>query len=185
MLNEAVLFARECHKGQTRKTGEAYINHPKNVAGIVFVVKNSKNIEQLMSACMLHDVVEDCGVSINEIRIKFGDMVASLVSELTSSDSDRAKFNSKAEYLYDKMIRMTDYALVIKLADRLDNVSGLQNCNASFRKKYVKETEYIIDGLKANRKNITNTQYRLIDQIQLMLGNYLELKKINVDDSNV
>lgn len=172
MLNEAIIFAKECHKGQFRSTGESYFNHPRNVAMNVFMYKESSKIEELMTASMLHDVVEDCNVSIEFIRDKFGDLVANLVKELTSDKKKRAKFNSKAEYLYDKMSNMTDYALVIKLADRLDNISELQNCSASFRNKYINETKYIIKNLKKNRGNMSNTHHRLINKIESTLKKY-------------
>lgn len=85
MLEEAILFAASKHSGQFRKgNGEPYILHPISVLLLLNKYKKSKNQFLLASAAVLHDVVEDCDISIEEIATKFGYRIASIVDELTS-----------------------------------------------------------------------------------------------------
>lgn len=77
IITKALLFARKAHEGQKRKiTGEDYINHPIRVAEIYTQVKESKHIDQICAAILIHDVVEDCEITIEEIEREFGPFVA-------------------------------------------------------------------------------------------------------------
>jgi (p)ppGpp synthase/HD superfamily hydrolase len=117
-----------------------------------------------MTAAFLHDTVEDTPTTLMEIKNKFGNLVASLVKELTS-DSDKIKKLGKTEYLSNKMTEeLTDYALVLKLADRLDNVSDFPKATASFVEKYKKETNSILNKLE--ERDLTGTQKKLIAAIK-------------------
>jgi (p)ppGpp synthase/HD superfamily hydrolase len=94
--------------------------------------------------------------------MEFGEMVSSIVYELTS-DGDKVKEMGKANYLLNKMLRMTSYALVIKLADRLHNCSDLANGSQKFRDKYVTETRFILNGL--NARYLSDTHKKLMKMI--------------------
>jgi len=164
LISKAKELATSKHEGQFRKfSGEPYVQHPLRVAQTVLRYKNSKELDKLMVAAILHDTVEDTDTTIEEIRELFGDLVASLVEELTS-DSVKAKEN-KSLYLSDKMISMSSWALVIKLSDRLDNVSDLRHVNKSFRQKYIKETKYILSRLIVDRNYLSITHIQLINDI--------------------
>jgi GTP pyrophosphokinase len=164
-IRKAVEFMIDAHSGQSRKfTGEEYAWHPAAVAKIVRDIKMSKNKEKLCIAALLHDTVEDTSVTLSEIEDNFGEMVSSIVYELTS-DGQKIKEMGKANYLLNKMLRMTSYALVIKLADRLHNCSDLATGSEKFRNKYVKETRFILDGLKARYLSDTHKELmRKIDE---------------------
>lgn len=150
LITKAKDFAIDRHKGQFRRfSGEAYVEHPKRVAQTVLKYKESKEIENLYIASLLHDVVEDTETTLEEIERHFGELVASIVGELTSKDGLRIK--EKAEYLSKKMINMSSWALVIKLSDRLDNVADLRHVNKSFRIRYVNETKEIISNIIIGR----------------------------------
>lgn len=169
-LREAFQFAKEKHKGQKRKFDKKdYVVHPSRVANIVRdFKKESKNLLSLRVAAYLHDTLEDTETSATEIRQKFGNLVMSLVKELTS-DVDKIEKVGKTEYLADKLTNdLTDYGLVLKLADRLDNVSDLHKASESFVQKYKKETEFIINKLEKERK-LTETQKKLIAAIKQKL----------------
>jgi (p)ppGpp synthase/HD superfamily hydrolase len=91
--NRARQFATEAHLGQVRKyTGEPYITHP---AAVVALVKTVRHTPEMVCAAWLHDVVEDCGVPLQEITSRFGHKVADLVEQLTDvskpSDGNRSK----------------------------------------------------------------------------------------------
>ncbi len=138
MLDKALVFAYDAHKNQVRKnSGDPYIVHPITVSENVKKYKRSKNLELLMVVGILHDVVEDCDVSIQKIAEKFGYKVAAILEELTN-DEKLIKEKGKTEYLIDKMFNMSSYALVIKLCDRLDNCKDLKNSPEDFKIKYTK-----------------------------------------------
>jgi guanosine-3',5'-bis(diphosphate) 3'-pyrophosphohydrolase len=151
IIDDALKFATEQHQGQfRRKTGKEYITHPIHVAELLRKYKTSKNIESLVSVCLLHDVQEDCEVSNDEIRTRFGDLIANLVDEMTSDD-EQIKIIGKTNYLMLKLVSMSSYGLTIKLVDRLSNVMDCPSDN------YKKSTIQIIQYLRQNR-NMNKTQ---------------------------
>ena len=82
MIEKARRFAEMAHKGQVRKyNGQPYFTHPERVARRLEGLGYGP---EMVAAGYLHDVVEDCGVKIEEIRVVFGDKVADLVSGLTN-----------------------------------------------------------------------------------------------------
>lgn len=169
LLEKAIVFATEKHAGQTRKgDGRPYILHPMSVLVTVSKYKKSKNYHLLFIVSLFHDLVEDCGVTLQEIAENFGYKVASIVSELTS---DKAKIleMGKANYLLDKMLKMSSYALVIKLSDRLDNLIDLFDMYDEKREKKIEETKHIVDGLLVGRK-LTKTHKNLLKDIKKFLS---------------
>lgn len=170
ILESSLEFAKKAHAGQQRSGGLPYIVHPITVAQSVQKYKgDSKNINALKDAAHLHDTVEDTEVTIDQIRELFGDMVASLVQELTS-DSEAIQTQGKKVYLATKMEKMSSYGLVIKLADRLDNVQDIATAKTpEWRQKYKAETEYIISHLENNRY-LSNTHKNIISDIRNKLN---------------
>ena len=153
------------HKGQMRKfSGEPYFEHPRRVAKIIQSFKKSHKLDKLISAAFLHDTLEDTNTTNRDLITLFGGLVASLVKELTSEPEEIAKVG-KTEYLSKKMIDMSNWALVIKLADRLDNVSDLKTSSEKFRTKTILSTKEIISNLEKHR-DLTNTQKRIISAIK-------------------
>lgn len=151
IIDEALKYATEKHQGQfRRKTGKEYITHPIHVGELLRKYKTSKNIESLVSACLLHDVQEDCDVSNDELRARFGNLIANLVDELTS-DEKQIKIIGKTNYLMLKLVSMSSYGLTIKLVDRLSNLMDYPTDN------YKKSTIQIIQYLRQNR-NMNKTQ---------------------------
>ncbi len=126
-------------------------------------IKESKNMALLMTACLLHDTVEDCGVKLSSIAKHFGHSVASLVEELTL---DKSKYETigKTKYLCQEVVKMSSYALCIKLCDRLDNVRDMKKMSESFRNKYRAETHEILEALKTRK--LTKTHTKLIKLIE-------------------
>lgn len=148
---KALAYARKAHDGQTRSDGSAYIAHPERVAQSVERFKKSKNLDALIQAALLHDTIEDTDTTHEDLEKMFGGLVAGLVQELTS-DKNKVKAMGKTEYLQQKMASMTSYALVIKLADRLDNVQDIATAKSpSWRRKYKTETERILDFIEKHR----------------------------------
>lgn len=166
LVRKAIEFAKSKHNGQIRKfENTPYFIHPRRVAHILYQFKESKHIEFLVSACYLHDTVEDTDTTLDEIRNEFGEFIASIVYELTSS-SEKIRVKGKAKYLADKMTKMSSYAFSIKLADRIDNVNKIATVPDKFKSKYIQETLYILSYIKENRNNITNSQQNMINEIE-------------------
>jgi len=165
-------FARKRHEGEVRKfNGEPYFNHVKRVAENVREFKKSHNQDELIAAAFLHDVLEDTETNYFEIEENFGDLVASIVKELTNNRS-KIEFFSKGKYLGKKMAnpkKMSNWALAIKLADRLDNVSDLKTASPEFCKEYSEQTFFIMDYLEKYR-DLSNTHKTLIKEIRKKLG---------------
>jgi (p)ppGpp synthase/HD superfamily hydrolase len=174
-------FAKEAHKGQIRK----FINKPYFGAHVVKVngiVKQYTTDEDLLCAALLHDVIEDCfedpEVGYHIIEEEFGKRVADIVMELTSSKEDiDDNYDSKADYLIVKMIHMSDDALIIKLSDRLQNISDAFTASERFRTKYFQETVQIMDELEGHRR-YNRVQSLLVNQIKMKLDNINSIFKI-------
>jgi len=176
-IEKAKEFAKKAHSGQYRRgTDEKgnkleYFIHPESVAEIVQRLKKSHKIAHLIAAAYLHDTVEDTDTSINQIKEEFGELVANLVEELTS-DEEQLKIMGKEKYLTQKLLTMSSWGLVIKLADRLDNVKEIPEIMKSgntqkkkWARKYASQTKGIITVLK-NQRNLSKTQEMIVDLIE-------------------
>jgi GTP pyrophosphokinase len=178
---EALQYATQAHAGQTRSGGEPYITHPMRVADHIRQYKQSHNLDALISAAYLHDTVEDTDTTHEALQDLFGGLVASLVKELTS-DPEQIKKVGKAQYLAHKMAAMSSYALVIKLADRLDNVKDITTARTpQWRQKYKTETEHILNYIEKTRA-LSGTHQKLIGLIRDKLS---ELDNQPKNDSNL
>lgn len=168
VFESAILFAVKAHRGQRRKgDGRPYILHPMSVLRTLYEVKESKNMYLLATAAILHDTVEDCGISLKKIAKKFGHAVAALVEELTL-DKEKYETIGKTKYLCQEVVKMSSYALCIKLCDRLDNVRDMKKMSNEFRERYKTETAEILNVLEGNRK-LTKTQHKLVKLIKKVI----------------
>ena len=167
-INRAHEFAIAAHGDQERKfTGATYTSHIEETAQLVWEVTDGKAETDDYIAAILHDVVEDTDVSLNEVGRHFGKVVMDLVEELTI-DPIQKKLEGKKPYLSKKMNTMSSRALTIKLCDRLSNVVGLEYevIPKDFVKWYVKETAYLLDNLT---RSLNDDQEYLINRIRKML----------------
>ncbi|QQR40394.1 HD domain-containing protein [Devosia rhizoryzae] len=142
-------FATAAHGSidqQRKYTGEPYIVHPLAVAEIVRTVAHS---EEMIAAALLHDVVEDTPVTIEEIEAEFGPEVAELVGWLTDvskpSDGNRRK-RKHLDLLH--TAKATPAAKTIKLADLIDNTKSIAKHDPSFWHVYRREKEALLEVLK-------------------------------------
>lgn len=166
-IDEVLAFAKERHKGQLRADGQEYITHPIRVSELVAKYKPSKNINVIIAGALLHDVLEDTYTSYRELLDRFGEVIASLVMEVTSS-TFMPKLIGKQIYLAHKMQYMSSYALIIKLADRLDNISDLRGLKEEKIRKTFFDTIYMINFIETKRI-LTDPQSNLIDAIRIKL----------------
>ena len=121
----------------------------------------------MIAAALLHDTLEDTYTSARELKDNFGIMVASIVQELTTAPYV-PKIIGKGLYLAEKMQMMTNYALTIKLADRLDNLCDLDKCTPQKIVRTVNDTLFILDYLE-KRRTFTKSQAELSQAIKAQL----------------
>ena len=133
--------AKVAHTGQMRSSGDPYITHPLAVAKILTTMRMDHH--SLMAA-MLHDVIEDTGVTKDELSEEFGDVVAELVDgvsklthmEFASQEEKQAKNFEKMAIAMAKDIRV----IIVKMADRLHNMRTLGPLKPEKRRRIAKET---------------------------------------------
>lgn len=172
-IEKALEFAKEAHLNQIRADGTPYINHPIKIAENVEKYVKSKEIDDLIICALLHDTLEDTNTTYYDIADNFGYLVASIVLELTN-DNEIKNLLGKTRYLQIKMNNMTNWALNIKLCDRLNNVMDLESATDVFQEKYTIETIDIISYLLENRK-LTQTQKDII----CLINNEIERQREN------
>lgn len=169
MYESALLFATEKHKNQVRKfNGEPYVTHPIRVAN---TVKEFTSDERIIVTALLHDTIEDTDATREEIETNFGVEVANMVCAL-SNDKVELKRLGKTAYLTEKMNSLSDSELLVKLADRLDNIRDLSHDNETWSMQYMLQTDAIITCLK--NPNITDHHQTLILRIKSIILNFIK-----------
>ena len=186
LIRDAYEFADRSHEGQLRKSGDPYIAHPLEIALFLCDLRMD---EQSIAAALLHDVVEDCDVSLEELTGRFGPEIGKLVDGVTklsqldtrvhsplmnangaSSNSD----NLYAESLRKMLVAMAEdiRVVLIKLADRLHNMKTLDALPPEKQRRIAQETLDIYSPL-AHRLGIWEIKWQLED----LAFRYLNIEK--------
>ena len=141
MIEKAYNYAEKKHEGQYRKSGEPYFYHALNVGYILATLKGGP---QTVSAGLLHDTMEDCGVCFEELKEEFDEEVAKLVEGVSKIGS--LKFQDEKEYqaanhrkIFIAMAKDVR-VIIIKLSDRLHNMRTLMYHTEEKQKKIASET---------------------------------------------
>jgi GTP diphosphokinase / guanosine-3',5'-bis(diphosphate) 3'-diphosphatase len=141
LINRAYVFAAQKHDGQLRKSGDPYIIHPTSVASIIAEMKLDG---ASVCAALLHDVVEDCNVDDDEMKARFGEEVAFLVDGVTKLGKINftSKEDQQAESFRKMLVAMARdiRVLLVKLADRLDNMRTLEHMKPESQLRIAQET---------------------------------------------
>ncbi|CAA6818970.1 MAG: GTP pyrophosphokinase (EC, (p)ppGpp synthetase II / Guanosine-3',5'-bis(diphosphate) 3'-pyrophosphohydrolase (EC [uncultured Sulfurovum sp.] len=171
LFHTALNLAKEAHAPQKRKSGEPYIIHPILVATITALVSND---ESMVIAALLHDVVEDTDYKINEIEEIFGEDVAHMVEGLTKiedirevelipSSSDKKLISSAMTFRKMLLSSIKDVrVLVVKLCDRLHNMTTLEALPVHKQQRIAEETMVVYAPI-AHRLGISQLKNRLED----------------------
>ncbi|MEY4768472.1 MAG: hypothetical protein RL637_1111 [Pseudomonadota bacterium] len=160
-IQQAYQCGAKAHQGQTRKSGEAYICHPVAVATIL--AHMHMDAHGIMAA-ILHDVIEDTGVSKKELAIQFGIEVADLVDGVTklSKIGGKSRAEAQAENVRKMFMAMAVdlRVIMVKLADRLHNMQTLTVMSVDKRRRIAKETMDIYVPI-ANRLGMNDIRHQL------------------------
>ncbi|EOV0142702.1 bifunctional GTP diphosphokinase/guanosine-3',5'-bis pyrophosphate 3'-pyrophosphohydrolase [Vibrio vulnificus] len=160
-LRQSYVVARDAHEGQTRSSGEPYIIHPVAVARILADMR--LDVETLQAA-LLHDVIEDCDASKEDLEAQFGHTVAELVDGV--SKLDKLKFRDRKEAQAENFRKMVlamvqdIRVILIKLADRTHNMRTLGALRPDKKRRIARETLEIYSPL-AHRLGIHNIKTEL------------------------
>ncbi|MEO1080790.1 MAG: RelA/SpoT family protein [Pseudomonadota bacterium] len=140
-VRRAYYYAEQAHYGQQRRSGEPYVTHPLAVADILADMHMD---HQSLMAAMLHDVIEDTGISKDAIEEQFGDAVAELVdgvSKLTQIEFDTLEEKQAENFQKMALAMARDIRVIlVKLADRLHNMRTLGVLPTSKARRIAKET---------------------------------------------
>jgi len=163
LLKRAYAFASDAHAGQKRISGDPYVTHPVSVAYILASLNMDMNV---LVAGLLHDVVEDTGITLADIEKDFGAEVAQLVDGVTKLS--RLEYHSKEERQVENLRKMLlamardIRVIIIKLADRLHNMRTLQYQQERKQREIALETLEIYAPL-AHRLGIYRLKWELED----------------------
>ena len=162
MIRQAYEIAVQAHSKQRRKSGEPYILHPIEVARIC--AEEIGLGPTAVVAALLHDVVEDTDVSLDDIKKQFGDKICRLVDGLTKLDSSYNSENPQAENFKKVLSTLNSdvRVVLIKMADRLHNMRTLGSMKREKQLKIASETSYIYAPL-AHRLGLYKLKTEFMD----------------------
>ena len=162
-LSSAYLFAYEKHFGQKRLSGEEYIIHPLNVA---YILSEINADSATLCAALLHDTIEDCDVTEEEIEKKFGHEIAVLVNGVTKINKLKFTCDNEAVIANHRKILVglceDVRILILKLADRLHNMRTIWCLSEKSQKANARETLDILTPI-AHRLGMNKIKSELED----------------------
>lgn len=163
LIDHAYSVAKKHHEGQQRKyTGKPYIVHPVEVAQIVSTVTDCC---YCICAALLHDVIEDCGATVESLNEEgFGFGISTLVLELTDfsvkSDGNRA---TRKELDRRYLSRVSNKAKTVKLADLISNSKSIAEHDPKFAKTYMKEKKLLLEVLVGGNEILYKQAKQIVD----------------------
>lgn len=163
LVVKADAFADRAHAGQVRKyTNEPYIVHPREVAVLVATVAHTP---EMLAASLLHDVVEDTPVTIEEVASEFGPGVEFLVSAL-SDHYTGPEHGNRAERKAKEAARLSTHGYevhTIKVADLLSNSRTIAEYDPGFARVYMAEKRHLLSLLVRANSNLMRVAKNVID----------------------
>lgn len=158
LLQDAIRFAAKQHRGQDRDGPAAlpYITHPIDVMNRLRYEAGVEDSE-ILAVGVLHDVVEECDISFEELSFRFGERVSGLVRELTRSEPTPAEIEGleeaqivelRSQMLLSDITKMSPEAQLVKLADRASNLNAsLKTRSGEKRARYTRQSYLILETI--------------------------------------
>lgn len=171
LIERAYYKAEQAHAGQTRQSGEPYFTHCLAVA---YILSEMRLDAVGIAAALLHDIIEDTNITVDELRSAFGDDVARIVDSVSklkklplkveNHNPKRRTVNREMEYFRKMLLAMGDdvRVVLVKLADRLHNMRTLGYVPPEKQRRIAQETLDIFAPL-ANRLGIWHIKWELED----------------------
>lgn len=170
LINEAYNFADKQHSGQLRASGEEFITHPLSVA--IYLARMNVDKEMIMTG-ILHDVVEDTGFTLSDMEEKYGKKISLLVdgvtkiTKLKSASKNDIKAETIRKMLFTMILDLR--VIIIKLADKIHNMSTLEFMPPEKQKRIAKETLEIYSplagklGLNIIKNKLENYAFKALE----------------------
>lgn len=173
LINKAIYWAKKYHGEQKRKSGEPYYTHPLEVA---YMISGYKLKTDIIVASILHDIIEDTPVTAGMILDNFSWRITEMVDMLTRDRPDRSKL-SVEEVLNNAYQKQDEEVLLIKLIDRLHNLTTLDAMTDEKKKKIALETlsSFVLLSVSLN----TNQEYNLNSLIYNIISLPTGISSIN------
>lgn len=165
-IKTAIKYASYAHRAQVRKDGVTpYIVHPYGVYRIA--MRYGCNEDQLIAA-LLHDTVEDTEVTIDDIRINFGDNVARLVWGLTTPDKSTMPGLNRAQRRQaeiQRLLKEPSDVILVKLADIEYNINDCDSVDRGFAFRFLDEKIELLTALACNTNLDSKTRFKAVDLV--------------------
>jgi (p)ppGpp synthase/HD superfamily hydrolase len=169
LLTRAEAFAAQAHSGQVRKyTNDPYLVHVVRVAAIL---AQHRLPEPVVAAGFLHDTIEDCGISFEQLHEKFGGEVAQLVLEVT--DVSRPHHGNRAKRKKMDLVHLakaSPHGQSIKLADVIDNTGTIVRFDPDFAKVYLPEKKAVLAVLTKGDPGLRELAARTLNDAAAQLA---------------
>lgn len=163
-IKAAIKFAAYAHRAQVRKDGVTpYICHPY---GVYRIAMSYGCDEDQLIAALLHDTVEDTEVTIDDIRISFGENVARLVEGLTTPDKSTQPGMNRAarkEAEIQRLLKEPDDVIMVKLADIEYNINDCDSMDRGFAYRFLNEKHELLTALACNLNLDSQTRFKAVD----------------------
>jgi (p)ppGpp synthase/HD superfamily hydrolase len=172
VIIKAAQFAEERHRGQIRKgTGRPYTDHLYRVAG-QFAAHHDAT-ESGVAIALLHDTLEDTNATATDLVERFGADVATGVALLTKIKDNRPRAERNADY-FQRLARAPYEIRLIKLIDRLDNLSEVQNMSPDFVEQYCRESLHLLTTMRNTNQIVTDNilERQILDRITYLSKNW-------------
>lgn len=173
MNSKIIAFAIEAHE----KTNHLYDGHPYSLH-LILVASYAYTYldcipetvhEKVMNACWLHDTIEDCRLTYNDIKEVAGEFVADIVYAVTNEKGKNRKQRANEDYYYG--IRETPFATFVKLCDRLANIKYSKDTKSKMFDVYKKENDDFILSLFPETSTHSKFYKPMLDNINTLLNN--------------
>lgn len=168
VINKAIYFARKYHAGQFRKSGEPFYLHPLEVA---YIISEYNLKTEVIAASILHDVLEDTEATAVMLMEAFGARITEMVDRLTRDRPDGSKL-SVEQILRNAWVQDDKEVVLIKVVDRIHNISTVNYLSPEKQKKQVEETikNFLIFAEELCLHEISDFLYKHCLELNIELG---------------